>query len=73
MQFVNKARGEELADDRNGPALILRSDRCYERVDISGLTGVNAAQRAALLALGAIEQHDAADKATAGVLLDARE
>jgi hypothetical protein len=42
-------------------------------VDISGLTGVNAAQRAALLALGAIEQHDPADEATAGVLLDARE
>jgi len=52
---------------------ILRSDRCYERVDISGLTGVNAAQRAALLALGAIEQHDHADEATAGGLLDARQ
>jgi WD40 repeat protein len=34
---------------------ILRNDRCYERVDISGLTGVNAAQRAVLLALGAVE------------------
>ncbi len=26
---------------------ILRSDRCYERVDITGLTGVTAAQRGA--------------------------
>jgi WD40 repeat protein len=34
----------------------LRSDRRYERLDISGLTGVTAAQRAALLALGAVEQ-----------------
>jgi WD40 repeat protein/transcriptional regulator with XRE-family HTH domain len=33
----------------------LRSDRRYERVDIAGLTGVTAAQRAALLALGAVE------------------
>jgi WD40 repeat protein/DNA-binding XRE family transcriptional regulator len=37
-------------------AHILRSTRRYERVDITGLTGVTAAQRAALLALGAIEQ-----------------
>jgi len=34
----------------------LRDDRCYERLDISGLTGVTGAQRAVLLALGAIEQ-----------------
>jgi WD40 repeat protein/transcriptional regulator with XRE-family HTH domain len=34
----------------------LRSDRRYERVDITGLTGVNAAQRAALLALGAVDR-----------------
>ena len=33
----------------------LRSDRRYERVDITGLTGVTAAQRVSLLALGAIE------------------
>ena len=33
----------------------LRSDRRYERVDITGLTGVTAAQRISLLALGAIE------------------
>src|SRR2546430_2515678 len=34
---------------------ILRSDRRYERVDITGLTGVTAAQRAALLTLGAVD------------------
>jgi WD40 repeat protein len=34
----------------------LRADRRYERLDITGLTGVTAAQRAALLALGAIER-----------------
>ena len=33
----------------------LRSDRQYERMDITDLTGVTAAQRAALLALGAFE------------------
>jgi WD40 repeat protein len=34
----------------------LRSDRRYERVDITGISGVTLAQRAALLALGAVEQ-----------------
>ncbi|HWE62212.1 MAG TPA: tetratricopeptide repeat protein, partial [Chloroflexota bacterium] len=34
----------------------LRADRPYERLDITGLSGVTAAQRAALLALGAVEQ-----------------
>jgi WD40 repeat protein/transcriptional regulator with XRE-family HTH domain len=34
----------------------LRADRCYERMDISGLTGVTEAQRTALLALGAIDR-----------------
>jgi WD40 repeat protein len=33
----------------------LRPDRRYERLDITGLTGVTAAQRAALLALGALD------------------
>jgi WD40 repeat protein len=33
----------------------LRSDRRYERLDTTGLTGVTEAQRAALLALGAID------------------
>jgi WD40 repeat protein len=35
---------------------VLRSARRYERVDITGLTGLTAAQRAALLALGAVER-----------------
>ena len=34
----------------------LRDDRSYERMDITGLTGVIEAQRAALLALGALER-----------------
>ena len=34
----------------------LRPERRYERMDITGLTGVTSAQRAALLALGAIDQ-----------------
>jgi WD40 repeat protein len=33
----------------------LRAERRYERLDITGLTGVTAAQRAALLALGAFD------------------
>ena len=34
----------------------LQAARRYERLDITGLTGVTSAQRAALLALGAVEQ-----------------
>src|SRR6266851_4131732 len=50
-----------LWEGRGGTCLrTLRSDRGYERVDITGLTGVTAAQRAALLALGAVEHKDAA-------------
>jgi WD40 repeat protein/transcriptional regulator with XRE-family HTH domain len=33
----------------------LRNEPCYERMDITGMTGVTAAQHAALLALGAVE------------------
>jgi WD40 repeat protein/transcriptional regulator with XRE-family HTH domain len=45
-----------LWDTANGEHVrMLRSDRCYERLDITGLTGVTEAQRAALLALGAVE------------------
>jgi hypothetical protein len=33
----------------------LRSERRYERLDITGLTGITEAQRRALLALGAVE------------------
>jgi WD40 repeat protein len=42
---------------RSGACLrTLRVERLYERLDITGLTGVTDAQRAALLALGAIER-----------------
>jgi WD40 repeat protein len=34
----------------------LRSDRRYERLDITGLTGITTAQRVALRALGALER-----------------
>jgi WD40 repeat protein/transcriptional regulator with XRE-family HTH domain len=34
---------------------ILRPDRLYEHMDITGLTGITEAQRGALLALGAVE------------------
>jgi WD40 repeat protein len=34
---------------------LLRPERRYERLDFTGLTGITAAQRAALLALGAVE------------------
>jgi len=34
----------------------LRRDRVYERLDITGLTGITAAQRGALFALGALER-----------------
>ncbi len=33
----------------------LRSDRLYESMNIAGVTGLTAAQRSALLALGAVE------------------
>jgi len=32
-------------------------DRPYERMKINGLTGLNAAERAALKAMGAIDNH----------------
>jgi WD40 repeat protein/transcriptional regulator with XRE-family HTH domain len=35
---------------------VLRSDRPYERMDITGLTGVTEAQRGAMLTLGAVER-----------------
>ncbi len=38
--------------------LTLRSDRPYERMNISGVTGITEAQRASLKALGAIEEED---------------
>jgi WD40 repeat protein len=36
----------------------LRSDRLYERMDITRLSGVTAAQRQALIALGAVDQSE---------------
>jgi WD40 repeat protein/transcriptional regulator with XRE-family HTH domain len=45
-----------LWDARSGACLrTLRPVRLYERLDITGLTGVTAAQRVALLALGAVD------------------
>jgi WD40 repeat protein len=42
----------------------LRSDRLYEGMDITHLSGVTAVQRGALMALGAVEQADAVLVAT---------
>jgi WD40 repeat protein len=39
-----------------GHVRTLRADRRYERMDITGLTGVTEAQRAELLALGAVDR-----------------
>jgi WD40 repeat protein len=51
---------------RSGACLrTLRSDRRYERLNIAGLTGVTAAQRAALLALGALDGETAPGTAEA--------
>jgi WD40 repeat protein len=48
----------KLWDANSGACLrTLRGDRRYERMDITGLTGVTDAQRAALLALGAVEHN----------------
>jgi hypothetical protein len=45
-----------LREASTGPCLrILRSDRRYERLDITRLTGVTATQRATLLTLGAVD------------------
>jgi WD40 repeat protein/transcriptional regulator with XRE-family HTH domain len=41
----------------------LRADRAYERVDITRLSGVTAAQKATLIALGAFEQAVDTDRA----------
>jgi len=55
-----------LWDPSSGACLrLLRSDRRYERVDITGLTGVTAAQRAALLTLGAVDHEGTADETPA--------
>jgi WD40 repeat protein len=36
---------------------VLHPDRLYQRLNIAGLTGVTEVQRAALLALGAVERN----------------
>jgi WD40 repeat protein len=41
--------------DRGDYLQTLRRDRPYERMRIEGLTGITTAQRAALMALGAVE------------------
>jgi len=47
----------KLWDLENGNHMqTLRHDRPYERLNITGLTGITAAQRTALLALGAVER-----------------
>ncbi len=51
-----------LWDAKTGTHLrTLRAERRYERLDITGLTGVTSAQRAALLALGAVEHGNLAE------------
>jgi WD40 repeat protein/transcriptional regulator with XRE-family HTH domain len=42
--------------ERAEPIRSLRIDRLYERLEISGLTGISEAQRAALMSLGALER-----------------
>jgi WD40 repeat protein len=55
----------KLWDGRRSACLrTLRAERRYERLDITGLTGVTPAQRAALLALGAIERAGVAEQPT---------
>jgi hypothetical protein len=47
----------KLWDAKSGACLrTVRAERRYERMDISGLTGITAAQRASLIALGAVER-----------------
>jgi WD40 repeat protein len=46
----------KLWDPNTGTNLrTLRAERRYERMDITGLTGITDAQRTALLALGAVQ------------------
>jgi WD40 repeat protein len=42
---------------------VLRPERRYERLDITGLKGITDAQHSALLALGAVEQHGSSQRA----------
>ena len=45
----------------------LRPEHCYERLDITGLSGITEAQRERLLALGASNQHAPSDEPTARI------
>jgi WD40 repeat protein len=48
----------KLWETQSGTCLrTLRPERRYERLDITGLTGITDAQRTALLALGAVDRH----------------
>jgi WD40 repeat protein len=42
--------------DGGGPLQTLRRDRPYERLNITGIRGLSAAQKASLRALGAFEE-----------------
>jgi WD40 repeat protein len=46
----------------------LQNEPCYERMDITGMTGVTAAQHAALLALGAVEHPAPTSETVSGSL-----
>lgn len=52
--FDGTVRRWEVASGRSLPGL--RADRRYERLDISRVTGLTSAQRAALVALGAVDE-----------------
>jgi WD40 repeat protein len=59
----------KLWEATSGAALhTLRPERRYERLDITGLTGMTDAQRTALLALGAVEQRAQAVGTGGGLL-----
>ncbi len=58
----------KLWDTTSGVLLrALRPDRPYERMDITGLSGVTEAQRAALTALGAVERAPASPALSAAI------
>jgi WD40 repeat protein len=55
----------KLWETKTGTCLrTLQPERRYQRMDITGLTGVSDAQRTALLALGAVEQHGPSGETT---------